>query len=226
LKREEKKNKEESLNKMENTIETVLNWRYATKKYDPAFQLNEQQKRLIEKSLQLSPSSYGLQPLHYFWIKDKQLREQIKAIAWNQQQIIDASEVLILCAKTELNESYLHSHADLMRDTRGMEEEQIQGFRNHLIDAIGKKTKEDIQNWNSMQAYIALGQVLHTSALLAIDATPMEGFSAIALDELLDLEKKGLKSVLICTFGKRAEDDKYQHLKKVRRPINSLFTTL
>lgn len=210
---------------MENTIETALNWRYATKKYDPTFQLTEQQKSLLEKSLQLSPSSYGLQPLHYFWIKDAQLREQIKSIAWNQQQIIDASEVLILCAKTELDESYLHAHADLMRDTRGMEEEQIQGFRNHLIDAIGKKSKEDIQNWNSKQAYIALGQVLHTSALLAIDATPMEGFSATALDELLDLEKKGLRSVLICTFGKRAQDDKYQHLKKVRRPINSLFTT-
>jgi hypothetical protein len=211
---------------MEKTIEKALNWRYATKKYDATFQLNDEQRDILEKSLQLTPTSYGLQPLHYFWINDPELRQKIKELAWNQQQIIDASEVLILCAKIDLEETYLHSHADLMRDTRGMEEDQIQGFRNHLIDAIGKKSKEEIRNWNSKQAYIALGQLLHTCALLEIDATPMEGFSPSKLDQLLDLTKKGLQSVLICTLGKRAEDDKYQHLKKVRRPINSLFTKL
>ena len=211
---------------MEKTIEKALNWRYATKKYDATFQLNDEQRAILEKSLQLTPTSYGLQPLHYFWINDPELRQKIKELAWNQQQIIDASEVLILCAKIDLEETYLHSHADLMRDTRGMEEDQIQGFRNHLIDAIGKKSKEEIQNWNSKQAYIALGQLLHTCALLEIDATPMEGFFPSKLDQLLDLTNKGLQSVLICTLGKRAEDDKYQHLKKVRRPINSLFTKL
>ncbi|MFM8596961.1 MAG: NAD(P)H-dependent oxidoreductase [Flavobacteriales bacterium] len=211
---------------MEKTIENALNWRYATKKYDPTFQLTEAQIEALEKSLQLCPSSYGLQPLHYFWVNDPELRQQVKEIAWNQQQIMDASAVLILCYKTELDTNYLHAHADLMRDTREMEEAQIAGFRNHLIDAIGKKTNEEIQNWNSKQAYIALGQVLHTSALLEIDATPMEGFSPKALDELLELPQKGLSSALICTFGKRADDDRYQHLKKVRRPLKSLFSRL
>ncbi|MFM6947079.1 MAG: NAD(P)H-dependent oxidoreductase [Flavobacteriales bacterium] len=211
---------------MEKTIENALNWRYATKKYDPTFQLTDAQLEALEKSLQLSPSSYGLQPLHYFWINDPELRQKVKEIAWNQQQIIDASAVLILCYKTELDTHYLHAHADLMRDTREMEEAQIAGFRNHLIEAIGKKTKEEIQNWNSKQAYIALGQVLHTSALLEIDATPMEGFSPKALNELLELPQKGLSSALICTFGKRADDDRYQHLKKVRKPLKSLFSRL
>jgi nitroreductase len=67
---------------------------------------------------------------------------------------------------------------------------------------------------------------MHTCALREIDATPMEGFVPTALDELLQLEQQSLHSALICTIGKRAEDDKYQHLKKVRRPLNSLFTKL
>jgi nitroreductase len=112
-----------------------------------------------------------------------------------------------------------------MRDTRSMQEEQIKGFRSHLHSAIGQKSAADIKSWNGKQAYIALGQLLTACALLQLDATPMEGFDPAALDDLLELKEKGLHSVLICTIGKRAADDHYQQLKKVRRPKNSLFST-
>jgi nitroreductase len=211
---------------MKDKIEQALNWRYATKKYDPNFQLDAETIALLEKSLQLTPSSYGLQPLHFFWIEDAVLREKVKEIAWNQQQIVDAAAVLVICAKNELDAAFIDAHADRMRDERAMEEAQIQGFRSHLHTAIGNKPQADVKVWNNKQAYIALGQLMHTCALLEIDATPMEGFVPTALDELLQLEQQGLHSALICTIGKRADDDKYQHLKKVRRPINSLFTKL
>ena len=112
-----------------------------------------------------------------------------------------------------------------MRDTRNMQEEQIKGLRAHLHTAIGNKPADQVQVWNDKQAYIALGQLLTACALLQLDATPMEGFDPIALDELLQLKEKGLHSVLICTIGKRAADDHYQHLQKVRRPKKSLFST-
>lgn len=211
---------------MKATILKALNWRYATKKYDPEFKLSAEEKSLLEESLQLTPSSFGLQPLHFFWINDSALREKTKTIAWNQQQIVDAAEVLVFCAKNDLDAAYLDEHADRMRDTRNMEEAHIQGFRAHLHNSVSKKETASIQTWNAKQAYIALGQLLHTCALLELDATPMEGFEPAALDELLKLEQKGLHSVLICTIGKRASDDKYQFLSKVRRPKNSLFTEL
>lgn len=203
----------------------ALEWRYATKKYDPAFHLDPKDKETLEQVLQLTPSSYGLQPLHYIWLEDTALLEKTKNLAWNQQQIVDAAGVLVLCTKTELEAAYLDAHADLMRDTRGMQEEQIKGFRAHLHTSVGSKPEEEIQIWNDKQAYIALGQLLTACALLQLDATPMEGFDPAALDELLQLKEKGLHSVLICTIGQRATDDHYQHLQKVRRPKNSLFTT-
>ena len=107
---------------MKDKIEQALNWRYATKKYDPNFQLDAETIALLEKSLQLTPSSYGLQPLHFFWIEDPVLREKVKEIAWNQQQIVDAAAVLVICAKNELDAAFLDAHADRMRDERAMEE--------------------------------------------------------------------------------------------------------
>jgi nitroreductase len=210
---------------MNNQLIEALQWRYATKKYDPSFQLDAKDKETIEQVLQLTPTSYGLQPLHFIWLEDTTLLEKTKTLAWNQQQIVDAAGVLVLCTKTELTPAYLDAHADLMRDTRDMQEEQIKGFRAHLHAAFGNKPAEHIQVWNDKQAYIALGQLLTACALLQLDATPMEGFDPAALDELLELKEKGLHSVLICTIGKRAADDHYQHLQKVRRPKNSLFTT-
>jgi nitroreductase/dihydropteridine reductase len=210
---------------MKNQLIEALQWRYATKKYDPSFQLDAKDKETLEQVLQLTPTSYGLQPLHFIWLEDTTLLEKTKTLAWNQQQIVDAAGVLVLCTKTELTPADLDAHADLMRDTRSMQEEQIKGFRAHLHAAIGNKSAEHIQVWNDKQAYIALGQLLTACALLQLDATPMEGFDPAALDELLELKEKGLHSVLICTIGKRAADDHYQHLQKVRRPKNSLFTT-
>lgn len=210
---------------MKDQLIQALEWRYATKKYDPTHQIATEDKETIERVLQLTPTSYGLQPLHFIWIEDSALREQVKTLAWNQQQIVDASAVLVLCANNDLDTNYLNQHADNMRDTRAMAEEQIKGFRNHLHSAIGQKAAADIKSWNGKQAYIALGQLLTACALLKLDATPMEGFDPAALDQLLDLHAQGLHSVLLCPIGKRAADDHYQALKKVRRPKNLLFST-
>lgn len=210
---------------MNNKLIEALQWRYATKKYDPTFQLNPKDKETLEQVLQLTPTSYGLQPLHFIWLEDKALLEKTKTLAWNQQQIVDASAVLVLCAQNDLSPVFIDQHADNMRDARAMTEDQIKGFRNHLHGAIGQKSAEDIKSWNGKQVYIALGQLLSACAMLQLDATPMEGFDPIALDKLLDLDAQGLHSVLICPIGKRASDDHYQQLQKVRRSKNSLFST-
>lgn len=210
---------------MKKELLDALQWRYAVKKYDPGFKLSEDDKETLETVLQLTPSSYGLQPLHFIWLEDQTLREQTKNIAWKQQQIVDAGGVLVLCTKTDLDTAFLDAHANNMRDTRSQQEEQIKGFRAHLHTAIGAKDADTIKTWNDKQAYIALGQLLTACALLQLDATPMEGFDPIALNELLELDKQGLHCVLICTIGKRAEDDHYQHLKKVRRAKKELFST-
>ena len=75
------------------------------------------------------------------------------------------------------------------------------------------------------QAYIGLGAALIAAAFEAVDSTPMEGFDAAKLDEILQLRQRGLRSVAIMPLGYRAEEgDWLVNLKKVRRLLEEFVT--
>jgi nitroreductase len=202
-----------------------LNWRYATKKFDPSKKLTVDQLEIIKESLRLSPSSYGLQPLKYIFIESTKLREQIKPIAYDQNQIVEASHLLIFCAYKSIDENYIDSHVERVVEIRNTPEEKKLMFGDFLKKNVLRIPEETQEQWNVHQAYIALGQLLHTCACLRVDATPMEGFKANELDALLNLGKEGMKSVLLCPIGFRSTEDSYQNLGKVRRSLRELFET-
>ena len=203
----------------------ALEWRYACKKFDTDKRISDTDLDTILDSIQLTPSSYGLQPIKVLLIETKELREQIKPIAWNQAQVVDASHLLVFCHYTALSESYVDQHVSLMANTRNLPIEKLQGFGTHVKSAIANMEDEHVKQWTGKQTYIALGQVLLSCALLKIDATPMEGFDRKALDELLDLSKDGLSASLLCPIGYRHAEDPYITLKKVRKTKDALFET-
>jgi nitroreductase len=203
----------------------ALEWRYACKKFDADKRISDTDLETILDSIQLTPSSYGLQPIKVLLIETKELREQIKPIAWNQAQVVDASHLLVFCHYTALSESYVDQHVSLMANTRNLPIEKLQGFGTHVKSSIATMDADHVNQWTGKQTYIALGQVLLSCALLKIDATPMEGFDRKALDELLDLSKDGLSTSLLCPIGYRHAEDPYISLKKVRKTKDALFET-
>jgi len=203
----------------------ALEWRYACKKFDTDKRISDTDLDTILDSIQLTPSSYGLQPIKVLLIETKELREQIKPIAWNQAQVVDASHLLVFCHYTALSESYIDQHVSLMANTRNLPIEKLQGFGTHVKSSIATMDADHVNQWTGKQTYIALGQVLLSCALLKIDATPMEGFDRKALDELLDLSKDGLSASLLCPIGYRHAEDPYITLKKVRKTKDALFET-
>mgnify|MGYP000448013283 FL=1 len=203
----------------------ALEWRYACKKFDTDKRISDTNLETIFDSIQLTPSSYGLQPIKVLLIETKELREQIKPIAWNQAQVVDASHLLVFCHYTALSESYVDQHVSLMANTRNLPIEKLQGFGTHVKSSIATMDADHVNQWTGKQTYIALGQVLLSCALLKIDATPMEGFDRKALDELLDLSKDGLSASLLCPIGYRHAEDPYIALKKVRKTKEILFET-
>ena len=203
----------------------ALEWRYACKKFDANKRISDTDLDTILDSIQLTPSSYGLQPIKVLLIETKELREQIKPIAWNQAQVVDASHLLVFCHYTALSESYVDQHVSLMANTRNLPIEKLQGFGTHVKSSIATMDADHVNQWTGKQTYIALGQVLLSCALLKIDATPMEGFDRKALDELLDLSKDGLSASLLCPIGYRHAEDPYIALKKVRKTKDALFET-
>lgn len=200
-----------------------LEWRYATKKFDPNKKLTDTHIETLKKAFNLTATSFGLQPLKLVVISNKELQEKFIEISFGQRQVADASHLLVICIENDTTTEDVHSYFDRVVETRGTEEEIIASFRQQLVDMYDKKSIEDRQLSSKYQAYIALGNLMTVCAVEQIDACPMEGFLPHKVDELLNLSEKQLQSVLLLPVGYRAEDDFMSKEKKVRKPLEELI---
>lgn len=198
---------------------TQLNWRYATKKFDPARKISPEDWAALEMALILSPSSYGLQPWKFIVITDQKTREKLFPATWNQRQVLDCSHFLVFAVNMKITEDHIDKHIARTVELRGGTTEGLRRFREVMVDDVVTGERGEVaRQWATHQAYLALGNFLTSAALMGIDACPMEGFKPGEYDKILDLPAKGLASVVCCAAGYRAPDDKAAMLKKVRFP--------
>jgi nitroreductase len=199
-----------------NDIIRHLEWRYATKEFDTTKVVSEDAFNTILESARLAPSSYGLQPWKFVVVKNPDIRAKLKAAAWNQGQITDASHLVVLCRRSDIDESYVTSYVAQTAALRSIGVEVLDGYKNMMVGSINGKNKDERATWMAKQVYIALGFMLHTAAQLEVDTCPMEGFDAKQFDEILGLEAKGLNSVLVCAIGYRKDTDMMAQAAKSR----------
>ncbi|WP_108803090.1 NAD(P)H-dependent oxidoreductase [Aquimarina sp. Aq107] len=203
-----------------------LQWRYATKKFDNTRTLPQEKIDILTTAFNLTATSYGLQPLKLVVLNDKEIQKELTAHSWNQQQVADASHILIFCIENTVGEAYITKYFDNVKAIRDTPEEILKPFKEQLIDSFGNKSADEISNWAAKQAYLAMGNLLTVCATEKIDACPMEGFIPEKYDEILNLTQLGLTSVLVLPVGYRSKDDMFADLKKVRRSINETVITL
>ena len=208
------------------TVIEALQWRYATKKFDPDAHLSRNQIGLIEEAFNLTATSYGLQPVRLLIIADAAIKKQLHELSMNQQQVVDASHVLVFCIERSINKAYINTYFDAVSTTRNTPDEVLQPYRDYLADHFTNASVTDTRAWATKQAYLAMGNLLTVCALEGIDACPMEGFDPNAYDRLLKLEDKGLMSVLVMPIGKRAQDDVFASMKKVRKATDAIILHL
>lgn len=202
-----------------------LQWRYATKKMDPAKSVPLEKVEKILEAIRLTASSSGLQPYEILVITNKATREKIKAIAWNQTQIIDSSHLLIFAAWDTYTADRINQAFDMTEKIRNFKSEAGDIYRQKLLSTYPMKDAETNYNHAAKQAYIGLGTALIAAAYEEVDCTPMEGFDPEALDEILNLKAKGLRSVVMLPLGYRnADEDWLVNLKKVRKPQEGFIT--
>lgn len=204
-----------------NTLES-LSWRYATKKFDADRTLTDAQVDQLLEAGNLAASSYGLQPYKLLVIKNQDLQDQLVAHSYNQQQVADASHVIVIAVRTDVDADYIGALSARMEQERGLGAGTLDPYKGMMLGTIGKLSPEDLYQWSAKQAYIVLGTVMAAAAQLEIDTCPMEGFVPAKYDELLDLESKNLRSVLVLPVGYRAQDDAAQHQKKIRLPLDEI----
>jgi nitroreductase len=202
-----------------------LNWRYATKQFDPNRKISAQDWATIEDALLLTPSSGGLQPWKFIVITDPVVRAKLLPASYGQSQITNASHLVVFAGKTNFSEADVDAIINRTATTRGVSVESLAPFRGMLVGGIVQAMDEKARDaWARNQAYIALGNLLTSAALLGIDACPMEGFDRGQYDEILGLNAQGYASAVIATVGNRAETDPYANAPKVRFPKEQIFS--
>jgi nitroreductase len=201
-----------------------LNWRYATKQFDPQRKISAADWTTLESALQLSASSGGLQPWKFIVVTDPAVRAKLHPASYGQAQILNASHLVVFASVTNFGEAEVDAHLKNISKIQGAPLEALAPLRGMLVGGIVKAMDETARNaWARNQAYIALGFLLSSAALLGIDACPMEGFDRAQYDEILGLKAKGLASAVIATVGYRSPEDKYAAAPKVRFPKEQLF---
>ncbi len=199
-----------------------LQWRYATKKMNGT-KVSPEKIDAILDAIQLSPSSFGLQPYTIFVIEDKATKEKLLPATNNQTQVTDCSHLIVFASWNTLTAENVESFIADVAAKRSMPLEALNDYKNYILSAESHLSEEQKAAWNTKQSYIALGIALAAAAEARVDATPMEGFVPAQYNEILGLTQQGLNASVVLTLGYRDEKDWLASLPKVRRDKDLLF---
>ena len=203
-----------------------LKWRYATKKFNPLKRLTEDKLNIIKEAFNLTATSFGLQTLRLLVISDKNKREQLLEHSNYQKQVFEASHLLVICVQDDISDTDVDQLFDSVAHIRATPEDILEPYRRDLKAMMRKMTKKERQQWSVKQAYIALGNLMTVCAIEGIDACPMEGFVSEKYDEVLNLKRLHLKSVLLLPIGYRSDEDQFATFKKVRKTTEESVISL
>jgi len=204
----------------------ALKWRYATKKMNGQAVPQEKVDYILEAA-KLAPSSSGLQPYKIFVITNKELKDNLRAVSFDQSQVTDASHVLVWAAWDGYSLEKISAVFDRTIAERGIPADAMDEYKQRLWGMYEPLGQEWHANHAAKQAYISFGVAIAAAAEQEVDATPMEGFIPAEVDKLLGLNELGLKSVLVLPLGYRDhENDWLVNMKKVRTPQEDFITEI
>lgn len=193
----------------------ALNWRYAVKAFSSQ-QVQPGDLRVLLEAARLSPSSYGLQPYQVIAISNRALREELIPHSYGQDKVLHSSHLLVFAAHTDVGDHTVERFVAQSKRALGLVPDSLESYAAHMKDALAKKSDAERLNWAKQQAYIALGNVLTSAALMRIDACPVTGVDMAAYDRVLGLDAQSLATTVICPIGYREQGDKYASKPKVR----------
>jgi nitroreductase len=203
-----------------------LQWRYATKKFDPARKIAANVWAALEQALALTPSSFGLQPWRFIVITDQAVKEKLVPVSWNQTQPADCSHYVVFAVRKSVGEADVDHFVDRIVAVRGTprEDPALKGYRDIMVGFASKVAKEGwVREWGIRQLYIAIGNFMTSAAVIGVDTCPMEGISPTDYDKILGLEGTEFETVVACAAGYRAAADKYAAVPKVRFPAEEVI---
>ena len=204
----------------------ALQWRYATKSFNPAKKLSAELISSLIESLHLSPSSFGLQPWKFIVVENPGLREELRNHSWGQAQVTDASHYIVLAVKEKIDAADVQEWIECLAKTQSTPLEKLAPLQGMIMQFVTAMSDDQLLLWSTRQVYIALGQLMTSAAVLGVDSCPMEGMSPEGYDLTLSLKNTGYRTVVACALGYRSESDKYANAAKARFPLEQVVSVL
>lgn len=208
------------------TLSDHMGWRYATKKMNPSTPVPSERVEAIIEAVRMAPTSSGLQPFELFVITNPDLRAKIAEAANGQAQITDGSHLLVFAAWDNYTAARIDEVVDLTVEARG-DLPTLRGYFDFLKANYVPRDPEINYAHAARQTYIAVGFALLAAAEQQVDSTPIEGFNPEAVDAILGLKERGLRSVVLMPLGYRdQEGDWLLPMAKVRKSRAVMVTEL
>jgi nitroreductase / dihydropteridine reductase len=208
------------------TIIESLKWRYATQQFDLTKSISPADLSTILEAGNLTASAYGLQPFQIVVVEDQTKKDALVEHAYGQEHFAKNSVLLILAARTDLNEAFITEYVERMAATRGMDVTMLDGFKGMMIGDLINRTPEARLAFAKEQAYIALGTMMTAASDLHIDNHAMSGFNADKFNEVLGLGAMNLHATVALALGYRHADDAWQNYAKVRKGQDALVVRI
>jgi len=209
-----------------NKIIEKLNHRYATKEFDVLKSVSKEDLDTIIETFRLTPSSFGLEPWNLVIVENKDIKESLVEHSWGQRQISDNSHLLVLSRVKDLDDKMVNKFLDNNSSITWASREDLKWYEDMMKWFLSRMNENEKIIWANKQVYIALWNVINSLAQLWIDSCPVEWFNPEKYDEILDLEEKWLKSVVVLPIGYRSENDKYAKSPKVRYKTEEILTII
>lgn len=206
-----------------NKIIENLNWRYATKEFNPTKKVSAEDLETIVEAFRLTASSFGLQPWKLFIIENQDTRNKLLEHSYYQKQVVDASHVLVFARSTANSETLVQEFVEDTAESRGVEIASLEEYKQMMLGFLGRMDETQYKIWAEKQLYIALWNLLTVLAEMEIDSCAMEGLNPAKYDETLWLTEKGFATVFALPIGYRSLKDKYADIKKVRYSTDKIF---
>ncbi|MDO6491645.1 MULTISPECIES: NAD(P)H-dependent oxidoreductase [unclassified Cellulophaga] len=203
-----------------------LKWRYATKKFDSTKRVSQEHLNQLKEAIKLTPSSYGLQLYKVIIIEKAELKKRLKIASWNQDQVTDASHLIVFCNYTSVSDQNINDFIKRTAETQGIDATSLNNYGDFIKEKLKEMTVSEVFNWTFRQTYLGLGILLSACAELKIDSCPMEGFESKKYNDILELSEQGLNAAVIATIGYRSSEDYTQNRLKVRKSFNQLFQVI
>jgi nitroreductase len=193
-----------------------LNFRHACKLFNATKKIFDDDMNFILESARLAPSSFGMEHCRILVIKNKHLKEELKPICWNQNQITSCSDLIVLIAKHKDVAS--KEYYTKMFARRGLDDTSTQAYIKKYEEYLG--SLESIKAWSEKQCYITASNIMNFSAMIGIDSCPMEGFEKTKVEDKLGIDRNKESVALLIALGYRVNPQ----TKKLRLGLGEIVT--